>query len=225
MSEESDNPGVPGTVFLRVQGLACQRGERLVFTGLDFSAGAGDIVWVRGGNGSGKTTLLRTLAGLAAPAAGRIELGGPGRAVYVGHANALNGDLAAAEALRFLLRLDGLEPRPDAIDGALARFGLAHRRWVPVRALSQGQRRRVALARLCLQPGPLAWLLDEPFDALDDEGAATLMTLLVEHAQRGGLVVLSSHVALPKAAIRPLEVQLDLAMPAQAGPPAPAFAR
>ena len=192
-------------------GLACLRGERQVFTGLDFTAVAGDIVWVRGGNGSGKTTLLRTLAGLAAPAAGRIELAGPGRAVYVGHANALKDDLGAGEALRFLLRLDGLDPRPDEIDGALARFGLAHRRQVPVRALSQGQRRRVTLARLCLRPGALAWLLDEPFDALDDDGATILMGLLVEHARRGGLVVLTSHVALPPAAIRPIEVQLDRA--------------
>ena len=192
--------------------------------GSDFTAKAGDIVWVRGGNGSGKTTLLRTLAGLAAPAAGRIELGGE-RAVYVGHANALKDDLGAAEALRFLLRLDGLDPRPDQIDSALARFGLAHRRQVPVRALSQGQRRRVALARLCLRPGALAWLLDEPFDALDDEGAATLMALLVEHARGGGLAVLTSHVALPPAAIRPLEVQLDKLLPAPAGAPSRAPVR
>ena len=216
MSGESDNRGAPGTasLALAVQGLACRRGERIVFSGLDFTARAGDVVWVRGANGSGKTTLLRTLAGIAEAAAGTFRFSGgalPQRPLYLAHANALKGDLGVAESLRFLLMLDGLAAGAPAIDQALARFGLAERRGQPVRTLSQGQARRVALARLAAQTRASAWLLDEPLDALDTAGIDALMGILLEHANRGGLVVLTSHVPLPGALLRPLQVHLDTA--------------
>ncbi len=201
------HPGAAGTA-LQVRELACQRGERLVVEGLDFGARGGDIVWVRGVNGSGKTTLLRTLAGLSPPAAGSIDRGDL-PLVYVAHANALKDDLSAAEALRFLLRLDGFAANVAEVDQALARFAIGHRRDAPTRTLSQGQRRRVALARLAAQRRAALWLLDEPFDALDSQAMATLMDILVEHVERGGIVVLSSHVPLPGARVRPIEVELD----------------
>jgi heme exporter protein A len=203
-----------GDAALVVSGIACQRGERLLFSGLSFKAFGGEIVWVRGANGQGKTTLLRTLAGLSAPAAGTIARQGSATAwkqVYLAHANALKDDLSVTESLRFLLRLDGAEPSVERVDAALARFGLASRRDAPVRTLSQGQRRRVALARLAAGDEPALWLLDEPYDALDAAGIATLDALLAAHARRGGAVVLTSHQPLAITEPRPVVVQLDAA--------------
>ena len=198
-------------VHLRVHGLECRRGERTLFRSVDFKAGAAEIVWIRGANGQGKTTLLRTLAGLSAAETGEIAWSEPAahwRFLYVAHANALKEDLTVAESLRFLLALAGTTPTGNQLDGALARFGLASRRHAPVRTLSQGQRRRVALARLAVPATPTTWLLDEPFDALDASGIATLNALLAEHAKRGGSIVLTSHVPLTIADPMPLVVQL-----------------
>jgi heme exporter protein A len=198
--------------LLTVEGLECRRGERTLFSGLDFRLDPGAIVWIRGANGQGKTTLLRTLAGLARPEAGRIAWREPapqGRALYLAHANGLKEDLSAIESLRFLRRLDGGLAGPDDLDAALARVGMASRRDAPVRTLSQGQRRRVALARLALPETAPVWLLDEPFDALDAGGVEMLDALLAEHAGHGGGVVLTSHLALTVREPRPITVSLD----------------
>ena len=195
-----------------LEGVACTRGERTLFSGLDARIGAGSIAWLRGANGQGKTTLLRTLAGLSAPSAGRIERSGAAAGwplLYLGHANALKDDLTARESLRFLLRLAGAGATPDEADAALARFGMASRRDAPVRTLSQGQRRRVALARLAVARGPELWLLDEPYDALDAAGVATLDAVLAEHARAGGIVVLTSHLPLGIIEPQPHSVTLD----------------
>jgi len=200
------------TAVLRVRCLECRRGERLLFAPASFAVDAGAVVWIRGANGQGKTTLLRTLAGLATPAAGTVEwAGAPAlvpRPLYLAHANALKDDLSVAESLRFLLHLGGGRVDTPAIDAALERFGLASRKGALVRTLSQGQRRRVALARLAAQRELLPWLLDEPFDALDAGGVAVLAALIGEHARRGGSVVLTSHLALPIAEPAPVIVQL-----------------
>ena len=188
-------------------GLACRRGERILFRGLDLHVSVGQVVWVRGANGQGKTSLLRLLAGLARPEGGVVQHGARER-VYVGHANALKDDLTVTESLLFLSRLHGFETGAAAIDAALRRFGLHSRRHAPVRTLSQGQRRRVALARLCTAPLTALWLLDEPFDALDVEGVAALNALLTEHAQRGGSVLLTSHVPLTLTSPAPIVLQL-----------------
>ena len=208
--EQSQRDG--SAARLRVQGLECRRGERTLFSGLAFTVGAGEIVWLRGANGQGKTTLLRTLAGLSAPEGGEIvwaETPARRAFLYLAHANALKEDLTVAESLGFLIDLAG-EPASSAeLDAALERFGLASRRRAPVRTLSQGQRRRVALARLAVPSLPLTWLLDEPFDALDASGTDSLNALLVEHARRGGSILLTSHVPLtiadPAAAVVQLE--------------------
>lgn len=194
--------------------LACRRGERILFRGLNLRVDAGQIVWVRGANGSGKTSLLRLLAGIARPDAGRIEHDAERERVYIGHANALKDDLTAAESLRFLSRLHGFDASDAAIIGALASFGLTTRRDAPVRTLSQGQRRRVALARLCVAPVTALWLLDEPFDALDAEGVSALNTLLTEHTAHGGSVLLTSHVLLTLNTPTPIVLQLDQALAA-----------
>ena len=190
--------------------LACRRGDRTLFSGLDLTLHAGEIVWLRGANGQGKTSLLRLLAGLSTPAEGRLERS-PVERLYIAHANALKDDLTALESLRFLSRLQGGIVTPAALDDALRRFGLATRRHAPVRTLSQGQRRRVALARLCLAAPGTLWLLDEPFDALDAEGVRVLNQLLIEHAARGGCALLTSHLPLQLDSIVPTVLQLGAA--------------
>jgi heme exporter protein A len=191
--------------------LACRRGERLLFSGLDLKVLPGQVVWVRGANGQGKTSLLRTLAGLSAPTAGAIAWAGAPeiapRPLYLAHANALKEDLTVGESLRFLLHLAGHHVEGSDVDAALERFGMASRKDAFVRTLSQGQRRRVALARLAAQRELLPWLLDEPFDALDAAGVELLAGVIAQHARRGGAVVLTSHLPLPIDEPAPIVVQ------------------
>jgi heme exporter protein A len=197
---------------LAVRALQCRRGERTLFSGVDFSLRRGEIVWLRGANGQGKTTLLRTLAGLSAPETGSVvwaETKARPPFLFLAHANALKDDLTTSESLRFLMRMAGHEPSRDELDAALARFGMASRRNAPVRTLSQGQRRRVALARLAIEREPATWLLDEPFDALDAAGIDTLNGVLVGHAKRGGSIVLTSHVPLAIHDPAPVVVMLE----------------
>ena len=173
---------------------------------------------MRGANGRGKTSLLRLLAGLASPEQGDIRwTGTPDQAtvqaarrlVYIGHSNALKDDLTAFESLQFMAQLHRRPASPQALEDALRRCGMHGHRHAPVRTLSQGQRRRVALARLCLETEPLLWILDEPFDALDIQGVETLDGLLSSHSQRGGSVVLTSHLALTLSDPQPIVVSLD----------------
>ncbi|HEX3142142.1 MAG TPA: cytochrome c biogenesis heme-transporting ATPase CcmA [Rhizobacter sp.] len=190
--------------------LACRRGDRVLFKGLQLELPPGQVTWLRGANGRGKTSLLRLLAGLSTPEAGHVQWSGsPRQRVYIAHANALKEDLTALESLRFLARLHGREDSDATLTGALRQFGVAHRRHAFVRTVSQGQRRRVALSRLALDTQPTLWILDEPFDALDTDGIATLNALLTQHAQRGGSVVLTSHQALTLTQPVPRVVQLD----------------
>ncbi len=207
--------------LLQARGLAGRRGERLLFQGLDLVVRPGEVVWLRGRNGRGKTTLLRLLCGLSTPAQGQMEMGGlplvragaEGRRpfLYIAHANALKDDLTAAEALGFLARLSCQSPDEAQIAQALGRLGVGSRATAPVRTLSQGQRRRVALARLALPDAAPLWLLDEPFDALDDRGIGVLNTLLSEHTRRGGAALLTSHQTLTLADPVPRELRLDAA--------------
>jgi heme exporter protein A len=190
--------------------LACRRGDRILFKGLQFDVKPGQVVWLRGANGRGKTSLLRLLAGLSTPEAGQVIWQGSRRQlVYIAHANALKEDLTVLESLRFLARLHGRDESDASLVEALQLFGMASRRQAPVRTLSQGQRRRVALSRLAIGAAPSVWILDEPFDSLDTEGIATLNALLTHHAARGGSVVLTSHQALTLSKPEPVVVQLD----------------
>jgi len=202
---------------LKAVGLACRRGNRLLFSGLDLEVAPGQIVWVRGPNGSGKTSLLRLAAGLSTPEEGQMLWGDApvrrsadyrARLVYVGHANALKDDLSASESLQFMLRLHGRPSQPADVQAALERIGVQSRRHAMVRTLSQGQRRRVALARLAAETTPSLWILDEPFDALDTDGIDRLDGLLREHRDRGGSVLLTSHQSLNADVLRPREVDL-----------------
>jgi heme exporter protein A len=198
--------------------LACRRGDRVLFKGLNFALLPGQILWLRGNNGRGKTSLLRLIAGLSPPEAGVLRWGahtlreaGPAyrsQLLYLAHANALKDDLSVVEALAFLAALHGQSADRPALLAALTQLGMASRCDAPVRTLSQGQRRRVALARLAIEPHKTLWVLDEPYDALDGAGCACVDALLSAHAARGGSVVLTSH--LPLAITSPLPVQLVL---------------
>lgn len=232
MPASDDHPSDSGPP-LAVRGLACRRGERLLFSGLDVDLAPGEVLWVRGANGRGKTSLLRLLTGLAAPAEGEIRWGGRtlraagpayrSRLLYIGHANGLKDDLSALESLRFLARIHGRPANDDALLAALTSLGLASRRAAPVRSLSQGQRRRVALARLALDLATIGdaaslWVLDEPYDALDTDGIARLNELLAAQAARGGSVVLTSHLPMSLSTPVPTVLQLDALSPASARP-------
>lgn len=177
----------------RVVDLTCRRGSRVVFAGVDFALHAGDLARVRGPNGSGKSTLLKAMAGLITPARGTVERAAEAPVSYVGHANALNEGLTAREALRFLARLHRSPCDDTRVDIALRRLGVGAVAHQPVRSLSQGQRRRVALARLALHDDARLWLLDEPFDALDDAGIAAVDALIVEQRSRGSAFAVAAH--------------------------------
>lgn len=188
--------------MLKVANLECARGDRRLFTGLGFDLAGGTLLHVRGPNGAGKTTLLRTLCGLVEPEQGDItwggesirQLGGDYRRelIYLGHLNGIKYELTPLENLRVLGRLADAPVDEAALEQALKRMGLARCIDLPVKVLSQGQKRRVALARLLLQPAKL-WVLDEPFTALDVTAVELLQDLIREHVARGGMVILTTH--------------------------------
>jgi heme exporter protein A len=179
------------------------RGQRRLFRDLSFEAQPGELIWVAGANGSGKTSLLRILCTLLPPDAGSVRWrGGDTRAlgesfraelVYLGHAAAVKDDLTALENLQFGLAQHGAHAQEAALAGALLRFGLQGAEDLPVRALSQGQRRRVALARLEFGGQQALWILDEPLTALDTAAVALVRERIAQHLDCGGVVVLTSH--------------------------------
>ena len=198
--------------------LECVRGQRCLFRSLSFRVSAGEMLWVQGRNGSGKTSLLRLLCGLLRPEAGTVRWNGDDvRAtreqyhadlLYAGHAPAVKDDLSGAENLHFGMAQAGVAVAHEAIDAALAAGGLSGRESLPARVLSQGQRRRVALARLALSSQKALWILDEPFTALDSEAVQLVQTQMTAHARRGGLVVFTSHQTVELAGIAIERLQL-----------------
>jgi heme exporter protein A len=169
--------------------IACVRGGRLLFEGLDLSLEPGAALIVTGPNGAGKSSLIRLAAGLLRPAAGRIER--PAAAALADESAALDPRLTLARALGFWARIDG---RPAA--AGLEAFGLSGLGDVPVRMLSTGQRKRASLARVAASGAPL-WLLDEPANGLDSEGQERLGAAIAAHRAGGGAVLAASHQALP----------------------------
>jgi len=196
---------MPARPHIVARQLACRRGNRRLFAGVDLTLARGTITWLRGANGSGKTSLMRILAGLSRPESGEVERHGD--LIYVAHGNALKDDLKLVEAVAFLAHLHGVPGARQRAARALDTLGIASRAHAFVRTLSQGQRRRGALARLALDDTPRAWILDEPFDALDTDGIARLAGLIEAHAARGGSVLLTSHQALAVAGAREFELQ------------------
>ena len=179
--------------LLALADVACVRQDRMLFSGLSLRLDAGGAWLVTGPNGVGKSSLIRLAAGLLRPAAGRVER--PVSAALLAEAAALDAERTVGEALAFWRALDRQPER-----GALAAVGLAHLARVPVRLLSTGQRRRVALARVVASGAPV-WLLDEPTNGLDTAAVTLLEGLVARHRNGGGGVVIASHaaVALPGA--------------------------
>jgi heme exporter protein A len=189
--------------------LACRRGGRLVFEGVEFALEAGDALVLRGPNGSGKSSLLRLLAGLIRPVSGHLSWAGTdiaasasehrARLHYIAHADGLKPSLELAANLQFAAALAGVR---GELPSALAGFGLETLAGTPVRYLSAGQRRRAALARLLLAPRPL-WLLDEPGVGLDRASRNRLETAIAAHRRTGGIAVVATHgdVEVPSALV------------------------
>jgi heme exporter protein A len=180
--------------------LECERGGRRLFRGLSFVLAPGELLRIGGQNGSGKTSLLRILCGLLTPTAGEVRWNGtPIRAlreeysrrlVYLGHAPAVKDDLSPSENLDVACRLIGVQVHKESLTWALNAFAVPE---LPVRKLSQGQRRRAVLARLLLLESVPLWLLDEPFAALDIAAASYTEELVNRHLDAGGSVVYTAH--------------------------------
>ena len=204
--------------MLEVTDLACLRGDRMLFAEVSLTVASGELVRIAGPNGVGKTSLLRLLCGLAVPEHGVVRWKGERiersrdafhrEVLYLGHAAALNDLLTPHENLRFAAATHGHPTEAARCDAALARIGLEAQRDLPAKVLSQGQRRRVGLARLYLSEDVPLWILDEPFTALDVDAVKDLAAWLDAHCARGGAVVMTTHQDVPFAT--PLRV-FDLA--------------
>ena len=203
---------------LRLEALAAERGGKTVFSDVNVDVAVGTLLRVLGANGAGKTTLLRILAGLAAASAGTVRWLAvdsterrPGEAaIFAGHANAMNDALTVAENLSYAAALAGFDGTAPVVRRALTQLGaekIINRRFG---SLSQGQRKRASLARLLLrtQPGERAWLLDEPFVALDTDTQSQLALLISEELAAGAIVVLTSHQTVAINAPRIQELAL-----------------
>ncbi len=184
--------------------LACVRGGRNLFSKLSFALPPATLLHVAGANGAGKTSLLRLLCGLLAPAAGVVRWRGvPIQAQreelchdlrYIGHLAGIKDEFTAEENLQYAAALSGISVAREAVRAALAAFGMGAYTRTPVRMLSQGQRRRVALARLALPDAAAAlWILDEPLVALDVTAADQVLALIGQRLSAGAIVVMTSH--------------------------------
>lgn len=200
--------------MLEAADLTCERGARTLFRGLSFLVETGTLLRIAGANGSGKTSLLRILCGLALPARGEVRWKGePIRRlgeeysrslVHIGHAPGLKDELTAAENLAITSTLAGVSASGQAVRDALGRFTIPPEK--QIKSLSQGQRRRAALARLALSAEVPLWLLDEPFAALDANASSLVEELIRGHAGRGGAVVYTTHQAAGLRDTRVLEL-------------------
>lgn len=191
----------PASNGLEIRNLSCTREDRTLFSGLSFHLTAGQAIQIEGPNGSGKTTLLRMLCGLRLADKGEIYWNGCdiseergaflSNLNYIGHAHGVKGELTPLENLRVS---QAMAARSNSLplDDALEKVGLLGFEDVPSRTLSAGQRRRVALARLLINPAPL-WILDEPFTAIDIQGQKQIENMITQHVLDGGMAILTSH--------------------------------
>lgn len=195
--------------MLEACSVTCSKRDRVLFENLSLGVKAGDLLYLRGPNGAGKTSLLRILTGLSVPDTGSVKFAGKDikaypseyyqQLLYLGHKSGTNGSLSALDNLQFWLAQHGVQNNREMLYDVLTKVGLVGLEDVPVRFLSAGQQRRVALARLWLKRAQV-WILDEPFTALDVKGVAMLENAMKAHVETGGVVITTSHQMLSNEA-------------------------
>ncbi len=195
--------------MLEACGLTCSKRDRTLFEGLSLVVNTGELLYLRGPNGAGKTSLLRILTGLSTPDAGTVLHNGIDISedkscyyrdlFYLGHKSGTNGSLSALDNLSFWLAQHKVSVDVNVLYDVLEKVGLVGLEDIPVRYLSAGQQRRVALSRLWLKPAKV-WILDEPFTALDVKGVHMLESSMKDHVAKGGLIVTTSHQPLSETA-------------------------
>jgi len=191
--------------MLEVTNLECVRGDRKLFSNISFSMTPGTLLQLTGPNGSGKTSLLRIVCGLMAPENGEVRWQSANirslgeeysqRFTYVGHRNGVKEELSSLENLRVSSGLTGINLTREEARQALEQVGLARRENLPARFLSEGQRRRLALARLLAGNTPL-WVLDEVLASLDSAAVSLVKSLIEEHLSKGGMAIVATHQEL-----------------------------
>ena len=206
--------------MLQARQIECVRGNRRLFRDLSFRLEANQALRVGGENGSGKTSLLRMIAGLSPAESGEIlwkngRIAASGEdfrrnLLFIGHANGLKDDLTAIENLRYALALAGEHVGSAALRDALAEQGLAGVADLPVKLLSQGQKRRAALARLWFTVGKPLWVLDEPFAALDTASVERIASLVVAHVRGGGMTIFATHQEIGLAGVQVQSIELGV---------------
>ena len=203
--------------MLEVLKLGCIRGNRRLFSDLSFSAGAGELIELRGPNGSGKTSLLRILCGLSSPAAGQVRWNGKNirslaeeyfrDVAYLAHQNAVKDELSALENLCIASGVAGNPLNKAQAQQVLERIGLKDRQHLPARVLSAGQRRRLALTRLLTSKATL-WILDEVLTSLDDAAVRLSRDFISDHIKNGGMAIVATHQDLNLSVERMQRIQL-----------------
>ncbi len=195
--------------LLSVNKLTCIRNNRVLFEDLSFELPSGELMYLTGPNGAGKTTLLRSVCGLHQATSGQVELNNQaiseqlGQILYIGHKAAVNEWLSAEQNLQHWLSLVDYDADIKELMAKVGLTGLSH---VPVRYLSAGQKRRVALVRLWISQAKI-WVLDEPYTSIDQKGIDVLNALFERHKKAGNMVVVTSHQPLPEALV---DVNLQL---------------
>jgi heme exporter protein A len=193
------------------------RGDRRLFRGLNLSVSPGTFVQLTGPNGSGKTSLLRILCGLLTPAEGEVRWQGANirslgeeyftTTSYLGHRHGIKDELTCVENLRISNGLNGIEINEERARHVLETMGLGGRELLPARLLSEGQKRRVALARLIVCNTTL-WLLDEVLTSLDKSAIALIRSLIEEHLANKGIAIVATHQELELKSASVLRVEL-----------------
>ena len=204
--------------MLEVINLTCVRGTRRLFKDLNFSAGEGELVELRGPNGSGKTSLLRILCGLASPAAGEVRWDGQrisslgeeysSSVAYLGHQNAVKDELTTLENLRISSAVSGTSLDKQRAREILERVGLSQQQNLPARVLSAGQRRRLGMTRLLASTAKL-WVLDEVLTSLDDRAMNLSREFITDHLGQGGMAIVATHQDLNLSVPRIQRLQLS----------------